>query len=258
MFGTHHSKMMIIFRSDNTAQVVIHTANMIPKDWTNMTNAVWRSQKLPRLWELDTMLQQGQQLPVGSGARFKADLMAYLTHYDLIRPTCRHLVDRLANFDFSSIRAALIASVPGKHNVRDASSTAWGWAGLQRCLQDVPVEPGKSEIVVQISSIATLGAKDDWLQNTLFFSLARSLTLNLNRPGFSVVFPTADEIRNSLDGYDSGHSIHTKIKSPQHIRQLHYLQPMLHHWANDGANGASEYIFVSFFFFLPNWGNYFV
>jgi tyrosyl-DNA phosphodiesterase 1 len=32
MFGTHHSKMMILLRHDDTAQVIIHTANMIAKD----------------------------------------------------------------------------------------------------------------------------------------------------------------------------------------------------------------------------------
>jgi hypothetical protein len=30
-FGTHHSKMLVLFRHDDTAQVVIHTANMIPR-----------------------------------------------------------------------------------------------------------------------------------------------------------------------------------------------------------------------------------
>ncbi|KAL7822882.1 tyrosyl-DNA phosphodiesterase 1 [Trichoderma gracile] len=238
MFGTHHSKMMVIFRSDDTAQVVIHTANMIPKDWTNMTNAVWKSPKLPMLGEQDTLFQQGQQLPIGSGTRFKVDLLAYLSQYELYRPTCKQLVDRLVNFDFSSIRAAFIASVPGRHDFRDVSRPAWGWAALQRCLRCVPAERGQSQIVVQISSIATLGAKDDWLQRTLFDSLATSLTPNTRRPGFKVVFPTADEIRNSIDGYASGRSIHTKIESPQQIRQLGYLKPMLHHWANDSAGGA--------------------
>ncbi|EGR51638.1 uncharacterized protein TRIREDRAFT_74635 [Trichoderma reesei QM6a] len=238
MFGTHHSKMMVIFRSDDTAQVVIHTANMIPKDWTNMTNAVWRSPRLPRLGEQDTLFQQGQQLPVGSGTRFKVDLLEYLRQYELYRPTCKQLVDRLVNFDFSSIRAAFIASVPGRHSFRDASRPAWGWAAVQRCLRCVPVERGQSQIVVQISSIATLGAKDDWLQRTLFDSLATSLTPNTGRPGFKVVFPTVDEIRNSIDGYASGRSIHTKIQSPQQIRQLGYLRPILHHWANDSAGGA--------------------
>ncbi|PNP48743.1 hypothetical protein TGAMA5MH_00197 [Trichoderma gamsii] len=237
MFGTHHSKMMILFRADNTAQIIIHTANMIPKDWTNMTNAVWKSPKLPLSTVPDIISQDGQTLPVGSGLRFKADLLSYLMKYDSYKVICKPLADHLGHFDFSSIRAAFIASVPGKHGFRNASQPAWGWAGLQRCLQGVPVEPGDSTIVVQISSIATLGAQNDWLQRTLFDSLATSLT-RTNRPSFKVIFPTADEIRNSLDGYASGNSIHTKIQSAQHVSQLSYLHPMLHHWANDSKDGA--------------------
>jgi MATE family multidrug resistance protein len=240
MFGTHHSKMMILFRSDNTAQIIIHTANMIPKDWTNMTNAVWKSPKLPLSTVPDNTSQHGQLLPVGSGLRFKADLLSYLMKYDSSKVICKPLVDHLGHFDFSSIRAAFIASVPGKHDFRNASQPAWGWAGLLRCLKGVPVEPGNSTIVVQISSIATLGAQDDWLQRTLFDSLATSLTPT-NRPTFKVIFPTADEIRDSLDGYASGNSIHTKIQSAQHVRQLGYLRPILHHWANDCKDGGSEY-----------------
>ncbi|KAL7917492.1 tyrosyl-DNA phosphodiesterase [Trichoderma austrokoningii] len=235
--GTHHSKMMILFRCDNTAQVIIHTANMIPKDWTNMTNAVWKSPKLPPSLEPDVLPQFRRLLPIGSGMRFKADLLSYLMEYDAYRATCKPLTDYLVNFDFSGIRAAFIASVPGKHDFSDASQPAWGYAAVQKCLQRVPVEPGESTIVVQVSSIATLGAKDDWLQRTLFDSLATSLTPT-ERPSFKVVFPTSDEIRKSLDGYESGVSIHTKIKSAQHIRQLHYLQPILHHWANDSDDGA--------------------
>jgi hypothetical protein len=30
-FGTHHSKMLVLFRHDDRAQVVIHTANMISR-----------------------------------------------------------------------------------------------------------------------------------------------------------------------------------------------------------------------------------
>lgn len=35
IYGTHHTKMMIIFRHDELAQVIIHTANMIAQDWTS-------------------------------------------------------------------------------------------------------------------------------------------------------------------------------------------------------------------------------
>ncbi|KAK7431432.1 hypothetical protein QQZ08_001922 [Neonectria magnoliae] len=56
---------------------------------------------------------------------------------------------------------------------------------------------------------------------------------------FKVVYPTADEIRRSLDGYASGASIHTKVQSPQQAKQLEYLRPIFHHWANDSPNGKN-------------------
>ncbi|KAF7558731.1 hypothetical protein G7046_g5432 [Stylonectria norvegica] len=238
MFGTHHSKMMILLRHDDTAQIIIHTANMISRDWTNMTNAVWRSPLLPRSSEPSTGdASDPQSQPVGSGNRFKIDLMNYLKSYDRRKITCKALCDQLALFDFSSIKAALVASVPGKHDIHDNSQTPWGWPALKRYLKHVPCEQGEPEVVVQISSIATLGAKDDWLQKTLFGSLSAGKNPTLSKPKFKVVFPTADEIRRSLDGYSSGGSIHTKIQSPQQAKQLQYLRPIFHHWANDAPDG---------------------
>ncbi|OBS21972.1 hypothetical protein FPOA_08309 [Fusarium poae] len=239
MFGTHHSKMMILFRHDDTAQIIIHTANMIPKDWTNMTNGVWKSPLLPKITNIQGLTSSPDDFPVGSGDRFKIDLLNYLRSYDKRKMICKPLSDRLKEYDFSTVKAALIASVPGRHNAHDMSETSWGWAALKRCLQHVPChQHGDSDIVVQVSSIATLGPKDDWLQKTLFDHLGRCKNTSLGRPKFKVVFPTADEIRRSLDGYASGLSIHTKIQSPQQAKQLEYLRPIFHHWANDSPNGA--------------------
>ncbi|CAJ0549558.1 Ff.00g031710.m01.CDS01 [Fusarium sp. VM40] len=239
MFGTHHSKMMIIFRHDNTAQVIIHTANMIPKDWTNMSNGVWQSPLLHKSSSLQNSASSPDDYAIGSGERFKVDLINYLRSYDKRKITCKPLADELVQYDFSSVRAALIASIPGKHNAQDMSETSWGWAALKRSLRHVPCRDcDDSSIAVQVSSIATLGAKDDWLQNTLFQSLSHCKNSNPKRPKFKVVFPTADEIRRSVDGYASGSSIHTKIQSSQQAKQLEYLRPIFHHWANDSPKGA--------------------
>ncbi|TWU76495.1 hypothetical protein ED733_007402 [Metarhizium rileyi] len=237
MFGTHHSKMIVLFRHDDTAEVIIHTANMIAKDWTNMTNAVWRSPRLPKLPPGSRQLHEYGGLPIGSGERFKVDLLDYLLSYDSRKITCGPLADQLSCFDFANVKGALIASVPGKHDIHDLSHMSYGWSGAKRCLSSVPCKEGSSEIVSQVSSIATLGAKDTWLQKTLFDSLATCKTMSSPRPKFKVIFPTADEIRESLDGYASGASIHTKIQSSQQAQQLGYLRPILHHWANDSPDG---------------------
>lgn len=238
MFGTHHSKMLILLRNDDTAQVIIHTANMIQRDWRNMTQGVWRSPLLPLLVDQQDQPDE-ESAAFGSGAKFKVDLLNYLRAYDTRRKTCESLVERLALFDFSAIRGTLIASVPGRHKTNSAASTHWGWTALQKALGSVPVQGGKAEVAVQISSIATLGPKDTWIQQTFFKSMIRGKGSSITNPSFKVIFPTADEIRRSLDGYQSGHSIHTKIQSQQQQKQLQYLKPLFCHWAND-AEGGSE------------------
>lgn len=240
MFGTHHSKMMILIRHDDTAQVVIHTANMIARDWKNMTQAMWKSPRLP-LIKTEPGSQNSQTPELGSGYKFKIDLLNYLRAYNRRQPICRALVEKLNRYDFSTVQAALIASVPGRHNIYDdTGETRWGWHALKQALQSIPIQEGKSEIVVQISSIATLGPKDTWLRQTLFESLKASKNKSREEPDFKVVFPTPDEIRRSLDGYESGGSIHTKIQSSQQAKQLMYLKPVFCHWANDAPKGQRE------------------
>jgi tyrosyl-DNA phosphodiesterase 1 len=239
MFGTHHSKMMILIRHDDTAQVVIHTANMIARDWTNMTQAAWRSPPLPLHKGPAAHRAANSSATLGSGSKFKADLLNYLRAYDHQRRViCRELVEKLEKYDFSAIKAALIASVPGRHLIHDESETKWGWAGLKQALKNVSVQEGESDIVVQISSIATLGPTDTWLRRSLFDSLQASKNATQKQPSFKIVFPTPDEIRRSLDGYESGGSIHTKIQSAQQAKQLLYLKPFFCHWANDAPRGG--------------------
>ncbi|CAK7273281.1 hypothetical protein SEPCBS57363_005576 [Sporothrix epigloea] len=289
IFGTHHTKMAVLFHHDDTVQVVIHTANLIPHDWHNMTQAVWRSPVLP-------LMKDGKDESVGSdaaendpdciGRQFKHDLLSYLQSYNEKRSVCQALVDKLERYDFSAVRGVLIGSVPGRHHVPFPDEevnrvgddrlepTHWGWLALQRALQNVPLHPkpkdpslarnAQAEIVIQVSSIATLGGTDAWLQRTLFAALSGGKLIGTSeeaeaaakrrasnfgplqpqrprapRPQFRIMFPTANEIRQSLDGYDSGSSIHTRIQSPQQQKQLSYILPLLCHWANDAKGGAA-------------------
>lgn len=236
MFGTHHTKMMILLKHDDTAQVIIHTANSITQDWTVLTNAVWQSPMLPLLKSSGSGTEsQAAPPPLGSGERFKADLLDYLRAYDARRPTCKALVEELAKYDFGAVRAALIASVPGRHAAR--SSRPWGWLALRKALAEVPCQQGPADVVVQISSVATLGPKDAWLKETFFGALSMSKAALASRPNFKVVFPTVDEVQRSVAGYRAGGSIHMRIQSPQQQKQLQYMKPMFHHWANDSPKG---------------------
>lgn len=260
-FGTHHSKMLIIFRHDDLAQVIIHTANMISKDWYMMTQGVWRSPLLPQLSSnLHTNLATGTKAPIGSGRRFKMDLLQYLGAYG---NKLKNLTENLNSYDFSSIRAAFIGSTPCRQK-REAAMiskyTSFGWLGLQEILSTVPIISGRSapQIVTQVSSIATLDPLPQWFSNFQSVLSCHSSERSgaseapnnptdsplIKRkeldakpkiepppkgpsPKFSIIFPTTREIQNSLGGYGTGGSIHMKDNKGQ----IDFLRPSLCHWS---------------------------
>lgn len=237
---------MILIRHDDCAQVVIHTANMISQDWTNLTQAVWRSPLLPLTL---TGLSQAAHAdtPIGSGERFKSDLLRYLDAYE--GRLCP-LVEQLRRYDFSRIRAALIASAPNLKQPKPTStSTAWGWPGLEQVLAGIPQAridaKSKPRIHVQISSIGTLTEK--WMNGffgilgttkqdatTTTTPIVNHLSANQQKPLIRVIFPTENEVRQSLDGYTSGTSIHMKLASQAQQKQYALLKPILCQWTGAG------------------------
>lgn len=233
-FGTHHTKMLILFRRDDTAQVVVHTANMIPHDWTNMTNAVWCSPRLPLLSAPETT-PPGPAAP-GTPAAFKTTLLAYLSAY----PASVHgpLAASLSRYSFAGIRAHLVASAPTPTQPSSRPpQVPFGWPSLPPVLRTIPASPGTPTIAIQISSIATLGPTPSWLRETLFPALAPSDHQSVR---WKVIFPTPAEIRASLDGYVSGTSIHTKTQSVQQGKQLAYLRPMFCRWDCGGGEAGGR------------------
>ena len=255
-FGTHHSKMMILFRHDDAAQVIIHTANMIQQDWANLTQGVWRSSLLPLqnvVATVDSTSDGGtvsteRYSPIGSGTRFKTDLIRYLQAYE--RRT-RKLVEDLDRYDFSSIRAAFISSVPARVPEAPTSNsyTEFGWPGLRQILStiDAPTSANPNDqpgfVVAQVSSIATLS--EAWL-NT-FLSVLRTTARPTDssprraKPKAHIIFPSTPEIRASLDGYASGASIHAKLAlpTPAHQKQLARLRPLLCRWSGSSSTTAA-------------------
>jgi tyrosyl-DNA phosphodiesterase-1 len=121
----------------NGIRVVIHTANMIPMDWTNMTQAVWRSPLLPQ----NPSSAPETDSPIGSGSRFKRDLLAYLKAYGPSKTG--PLVQQLETYDFGAVRAALVASVPSKQHAGESNSdagTLWGWLALKDLMSRIPIK----------------------------------------------------------------------------------------------------------------------
>ena len=229
-YGTHHSKMIVLFRHDLLTQIIILTANFIPQDF-RMCQAVWRSPLLSSTPEQEKKVAPYSESAIGSGVRFKMDFIAYLQRYGHDR--LGKLTKKLCNVDFSSIRAALISSVPCTQICGNRSSdTLFGWPALRRILKTIPsssIQSSKPQIISQVSSVAAVGEK--WLAQTFLPSLSTSKESQQSE--HNLVFPTADSIRKSTEGYAAGASIHMKISKPAQRKQLDFLRPMLRHWAAD-------------------------
>jgi tyrosyl-DNA phosphodiesterase-1 len=222
-----------------------------------MTQAAWSSPLLPLRPSIVTLnssdTSEDTHHPIGSGERFKIDILRYFKAYG---KRVAKMTEQLVGYDFSSIRAAFIGSAPSRQKPPEAKPsgrTSFGWLGLQEVLSTVPITaPSKQtesppHIILQVSSIATLGAAPTWLTN-FQSALARSTNSSTKQlraspffaklepskqaliPEFNIIFPTPDEICTSLDGYASGASIHTKLQSAQQQKQLEYLHPLFCHW----------------------------
>jgi len=91
--------------------------------------------------------------------------------------------------------------------------------------------------------VATLGQTDKWLKEVFFKALSQRRANAA--PKYSIIFPTPDEIRRSLDGYSSGGSIHMKTQSASQQKQLQYIRPYLCQWAGDRDDTSSNIIDLS-------------
>jgi tyrosyl-DNA phosphodiesterase-1 len=76
-----------------------------------------------------------------TGARFKRDLLSYLKAYGPRKTG--PLVQELNRFDFDSVRAALVASMPSKQvfsNLDSDKATLWGWPALRDLMGRIPIQ----------------------------------------------------------------------------------------------------------------------
>lgn len=108
-----------------------------------MTQGVWRSPLLP-LQKQNSPSSVESQLDIGTGARFKRDLLTYLRAYGPKKTGS--LAQQLNRFDFDQVRAALVASVPSKQHLAGLDSdvaTLWGWPALKDLMGRVPIRRPK-------------------------------------------------------------------------------------------------------------------
>nr|XP_027313889.2 tyrosyl-DNA phosphodiesterase 1 isoform X1 [Anas platyrhynchos] len=232
-FGTHHTKMMLLLYEEGL-RVVIHTSNLIADDWHQKTQGIWLSPLYPRL-------PQGKAGSAGeSETNFKSDLISYLMAYNA--PALKEWVDVIQEHDLSETRVYLLGSTPGRYQGIDKEK--WGHLRLRKLLKEhassVPAQESWP-VVGQFSSIGSMGADESkWLcsefQESLVAAGSRATTLLKCDVPVHLVYPTVNNVRQSLEGYPAGGSLPYSIQTAQ--KQL-WLHTYFHKWSAE-VSGRSH------------------
>ncbi|XP_072721575.1 tyrosyl-DNA phosphodiesterase 1 isoform X2 [Ciconia boyciana] len=234
-FGTHHTKMMLLLYEEGL-RVVIHTSNLIAEDWHQKTQGIWLSPLYPRL-------PQGTTGSAGeSETNFKSDLISYLMAYN--SPTLKEWIDLIQEHDLSETRVYLLGSTPGRYQGSDKEK--WGHLRLRKLLKEhASSVPAKESwpVVGQFSSIGSMGADGSkWLcsefQESLVAAGSSVTTLLKCDVPIHLVYPTVNNVRQSLEGYPAGGSLPYSIQTAQ--KQL-WLHSYFHKWSAE-ISGRSHAI----------------
>nr|CCA15048.1 tyrosylDNA phosphodiesterase putative [Albugo laibachii Nc14] len=210
-FGTHHSKMMIIWYAEKV-RVAIFTANFLPIDWNNKTQGIW-------------FQDFGLKSETSASSRtnlwperidFEADLIDYLIHVDKIH--LGELCLTLEKYDFSTANVALVASVPGTHKNRAIwiDMHKYGHLRMRRLLQTLEAWNNEYPLICQFSSLGSL--TEPWLYHEFTESLQAHSTTK-QRPALHLIWPSAEQVRNSIEGWNAGRAIPCPLKN---------MKPFLH------------------------------
>lgn len=235
VYGTHHTKMMLLLYKDGL-RVIIHTANMVPTDWAQKTQAVWVGPVCPRL----APGSNGGDSETG----FRADLLSYLSAYGdtHINEWCHYI----RTHDFSAVKVFLVGSVPGRHT--GPKKSCFGHLRLRSLLnQHGPSKDLVSNhwpLVAQFSSIGSLGSNaENWLLGEFLSSLSttKGAVVTARSVPLKLVFPSVDDVRCSLEGYPAGASIPYSIVTADKQR---WLDSYFHRWKSErlGRTAASPHI----------------
>jgi len=238
-YGSHHTKAMLLFYEDDTMQVIIHTANLVPSDWYYKTQAVWSSPFLSK--KTEEYIQSGKE------CEFEKELCKYIKYYNI--PVLNRLAERVSLYNFEDCKAILISSVPGIHRGNELNK--WGHLQLKDILSlkfkmkfDESNKTKQSYIISQISSIGALGKDDRWLDKEFGNSLRYTDSGIDSNTNLKLIYPTVDNVRNSIEGWSGGNSLPFSNSNWQ--KQSNYMNKILHIWKaeNSGRTRAMPHIKV--------------
>eukprot|EP00045_Choanoeca_perplexa_P014371 m.168753 g.168753 ORF g.168753 m.168753 type:complete len:529 (-) comp16656_c0_seq3:84-1670(-) len=210
-YGTHHTKMMLLFYKQGL-RVVVHTANLIHRDWLDKTQGVWVSPLLPRLDPSKDRVQQATGC--GPTDTFGHDLYQYVCRYGSSTKMVS-VRQRLAAHDFSAVKDRLVASVPGTFK-GDRDRHRWGHLRLRRLLEQSAVATPVSTVVLQFSSLGKLDKSGLGPKGWLGGQVRKSMSVSSGpEPELRILFPSKANVRDSNRGWQHGGSIPHSSKYEQ-------------------------------------------
>ena len=261
-YGVHHTKMFLVGYATGALRVVIHTANLRFSDIHHKAQGAY-IQDFPRKpTSSDAAAAPSSTTTTAStgSSAFEDSLIQYIETYsynkkyqwddhDSMSSSNKSakvtLAEHLRKYDFSSAAAVLIPSTPGYHKPDQACPI--GHLKLRREIErlgqqqhqqkrDTTREANSGPIVCQFSSIGSLTKK--YLHRLVYsLDISRSAATSNNNSNeddeskplnnkLQLVYPTSDEICNSLEGYRGGASVPGTSKNVS----KDFLQPLFRKW----------------------------
>ena len=259
-FGVHHTKFFLVGYSTGRLRVIVHTANSRYNDVHMKTQGAY----IQDFWPKASPSSPNQT------SEFEMTLISYIKtyHYSkqhtwskFLGETKCTLVDVLCKYDFSTAMGVLIPSTPGFHKPIDFNN--WGYLKLGQAISRNTISPfrrlegvtnSKSTslawprpIVCQYSSVGSLSK--NYLYNLeAAWDISRahansnkklSNTCNMcpnssRAHNFQLVYPTRDEICNSVEGMMGGNSVpgrKNNVNKP-------FLRPLYHKWSSSPSQSS--------------------
>ena len=154
------------------------------------------------------------------------------------------ILQLIRQYDFSTAYCVLIPSVPGRHRANEMHE--YGYLKLRKAvIQHAVQSQTSSPILCQFSSIGSLNGK--WLSQ--FLSCLDSSTARSFDPvkesdkkkskgssdfasRMKIVWPSVEEVRTCVEGYDGGGAIPGRTKN----LEKEFLKPLYHRWSSRNSN----------------------
>ncbi|KAK9117770.1 hypothetical protein Sjap_016717 [Stephania japonica] len=110
----HHPKLLVLERKDNI-RVIITSANLVSKQWNDVTNTIWWQDFPLRTHPNFSTLFISSNGKNSFKSDFAAQLAGFMASLLVDVPSQGHWITLLTKYDFGGATGHLVASIPGMH-----------------------------------------------------------------------------------------------------------------------------------------------